>query len=125
MDVSGVSSAEMSSVEASTGVAFTGSSPVVCIIGGHQAATAARCASVSVAKGSAKSLSQNATTSFFVDEASVTASCVSPSSWGRLRLGAESYHRAYLTFAVVCSNNRDADLVSFRCACVNGNFSVL
>src|SRR5690606_15108174 len=69
---------------ASTAGASLSSTPAVCIIGGHQAATAARCASVSVAKGSAKNLSQKATISFLLDEASVTASWARPRSSPRI-----------------------------------------
>src|SRR6056297_1037322 len=66
------------------GAASSQATPAVCIMGGHQAATAARCASVSVAKGSAKSLSQKATISFLLDEASVTASWARPRSSPRI-----------------------------------------
>ena len=37
-------------------------------------------------------------------------------TWGRLRLGAESYHKAFPTFAASCMNSKGADEAAF-CRC--------
>src|SRR6056297_607524 len=91
--------------------------PAVCIIGGHQAATAARCASVSVAKGSAKSLSQKATISFLLDEASVTASWARPKSSPRIFKSQAFLKRLKsAAFGVQCA--RMSGMISISNSCI-------
>src|SRR6056297_3554256 len=99
------------------GSASSQATAAVCIMGGHQAATAARCASVSVAKGSAKSLSQKATISFLLDEASVTASWTRPRSSPRI-LRSQAFLKRLKSAAFGVQYARISGMISISKSCI-------
>src|SRR6056297_1644133 len=99
------------------GSASSKATPAVCIIGGHQAATAARCASVSVANGSAKSLSQKATISFLLDEANVTASWTRPRSSPRI-LRSQAFLKRLKSAAFGVQWARISGMISISKSCI-------